>query len=179
MPTRSYRGTYFAAIKSILLICATLLTLGACHAEPTDSVQPVSNSPTAQPATKALESIEVEEVTWALDGTDLLNFSSIPLANTTPNQNWTGRYRSEQGGSIIDFSLTADDPFEKWYAVRIYQEPGRPSSIKKYTLQQQQNRLVDTEKKIEIIKSKEGILVLERQSDLENIPAGYWIHYLK
>ena len=119
---------------------------------------------------------ESAAVTWVLDGTDLQETQQAQRLSAQALAPWEGRYRSEQGGSILHLVITASGD-NSWALKRNYSEPGMPTVEKSYQLHLLQDGLVSRDANIAVKKTNEGVMVLELDSGIDSIPASYWVHY--
>ena len=109
-------------------------------------------------------------------GTDVEPLSAHlpPMGSARPPS--SGRFRSEQGGAVS--TLTLDAKGESITATRRFQEPGAAVQAKTYTALTSKaggRRLSGSD--VELLIGKEGVLLLEKASGVDGIPASLWIYY--
>ncbi|MBX2857711.1 MAG: hypothetical protein KTR17_03530 [Cellvibrionaceae bacterium] len=140
---------------------------------------PIADEATEELAVQVKRALpQSADVAWVLDGTDLRE-KKIVKGNTIQSvTQWGGKYRSEQGGSILNLQIIADSS-DAWVLSREYSEPGLKVAAKNYQLQPLNDSLVSQDADIVVQKTLDGVLVLELNSGIDSIPSSYWVHYLQ
>lgn len=120
---------------------------------------------------------ELQQTPLVLDGTDLLDVSQLQLEKMDPDR-LAGRYSAEQGGSVLFLNVM---PQGKgiWTVERIYTEPGMNDVSSRYTVRRTEHGLASEKGDFVLRQTRVGLIALEKNSGLDNIPASYWIHYIK
>jgi hypothetical protein len=146
------------------------MAAGACGGSPEpETSQKKQDSPPAQ--------ISWPAVTSVLDGTDLIAMDQIPVVPFAPGE-ISGNYRSEQGGSILTLSIRRQGDMLE--AERRYEEPGAEAAARLYTFPTTNSEgAASAQQDAFLRQTKEGVLLLEQRSEVESIPATYWVHYIR
>lgn len=118
----------------------------------------------------------VPNISQVLDFTDILDISDLHLENIELDQ-LPGRYISEQGGAVVYLNITLQEK-GGWIVGRMYTEPGRQNISKQYRVYKTEFGLSDRKGDIFLRKTREGLIVFEKNAELETIPNDYWIHYI-
>lgn len=182
------------ALQILIACCLLSLSISACSKEvitpakhraqitskvETAQAQKIPEATTGTPTAQIMQVMpQITKVTWILDGTDLVASSDVKRIFSQGSSQWAGSYRSEQGGSILDITITPKDT-NNWRLDRDYSEPGLKTRTKSYNLQTFNDGLASTAGDLAVQKTSEGVLVLELKSDVDSIPASYWVHYFK
>lgn len=120
---------------------------------------------------------ELQQTALVLDGTDLLEVSQLQLEKMDPDR-LPGRYRSEQGGSIL-FLMITPQGMDAWTVERRYTEPEMKNLTRQYTVHRTEHGLASETGELVLRQTREGLIALEKNSGIDSIPASYWIHYIK
>ena len=120
---------------------------------------------------------ELQQTPLVLDATDLLDISQLQLEKMDPDR-LPGRYRSEQGGSILFLMITPQGK-DAWAVERLYTEPEMKNVSRQYTVHRTEHGLAGEKGDLVLRQTREGLIALEKHSELDCIPATYWIHYIK
>ncbi len=121
----------------------------------------------------AQSGVAVPDVQSVLDGTDLIDITSLRLR--APDNSIEGEYRSEQGGSQL--GLTVSRTGKQWTIWRRYNEPELRERTAVYRTEIRDSVLVSVKNDFFVRVTGDGLLALELNSGLDTIPPSYWIHY--
>jgi hypothetical protein len=148
---------------------AILIALGACGGSPEPETAPKKELPPAAISWPAVSSV--------LDGTDLVEFQDITLVPFSTGD-VAGSYISEQGGSKLTLAVRRQG--ETLEVERRYEEPEAQPAAKLYQFPTMNSEgAVSAQQDAFLRQTKDGLLLLEQRSDVESIPATYWVHYIR
>jgi hypothetical protein len=159
-----------------LVTLASLSALGACTDSP---APPPANTETPPSSSAQLPSAAISWplVSSVLDGTDLVEIQEVsPVPFDTSGIE--GQYHSEQGGAELSLSIRrTGDGLE---VERRFQEPGAEKLTKAYEFRMTSSEgAASPQQDAFLKKTRMGLLLLEKQSGVESIPASYWTHYTR
>lgn len=172
------------------LACGTLSCLACAEkrARPPEQSAEASAGGRGEPATVAeepkAEPAPAPPADWkkelsglpesVLVGTDVIPLAEL-LGSATPIP-LTGTYQCEQGGATAEVHLETNAKGRR--LTREFAEPGTAAQVRRYdNLRSQANGMWLSGKDLEIVGTKQGILVLEKDSQVDGIPAELWIEY--
>lgn len=88
----------------------------------------------------------------------------------------TGTFRCEQGGAAAEVRLEANAKGRT--LTREFAEPGTTAQVRRYDdLRSQAGGMRLSGQDLEVIGTKQSILVLEKSSGVDGIPESLWIEY--
>jgi hypothetical protein len=152
-----------------LLALAIVLGASACGGSPEPEASPKKTSPPAPISWPAVSSV--------LDGTDLIEIQDVTLV-PFPSGDVSGNYSSEQGGSKL--SLAVRRQGETLEVERRCEEPEGEPAARLYQFPTINDEgAVSAQQDAFLRQTKEGLLLLEQRSEVESIPATYWVHYIR
>ena len=137
----------------------------------------VSPEPTPAPTEVPPAPRPPEFPTSVLDGTDELAMSAVATVALDIGT-LGGTYQAEQGGSVLALRLRVVGGAIR--AERTWREPGEAPRSRSYELRA---RDVDIDATsggdAALHRTTEGVLLWERESRADGIPASYWSHYVR
>lgn len=148
----------------------------AATTQPAPTPVPATASPvSSSPAAAAELSRELSGLPDSvLVGTDVVPLGSY-LTSTVPIPP-NGAFRSEQGGATAEVRIAPGT--QGVTLTRELTEPGTKAQTKRYDgLQARANSVRLSSANLEVLGTRQGVLVLEKRSGVDGIPDSLWIEY--